>query len=272
MCGISGFLGLFSETLVQKMNEAVSHRGPDDSATFFDECHRVGLGHRRLSILDLSQLGRQPMWNPQQTVAIVYNGEIYNFRELRSELASRGYVFRTTTDTEVLLNLYLDAGPNCLSRLNGIFAFAIWDSRTKTLFVARDGVGVKPLYYSENKNGFVFASELKALLLSPAVDRQIDLVALRHYLAYSWCPSPRTMLSSIKKLEPGHALIVQDGNILKQWQFYELPYGQEIDMSLRETAAISQLQDLLGAAVQRQLVADVEVAHSCPEGWIRAPS
>ena len=258
MCGITGFYGGFDEPLLRAMTDILAHRGPDDAGIVRIPEHSVGLGHRRLSIIDLSRNGQQPMWDATGTILITYNGEIYNYRELRGQLESRGYRFRSTSDTEVLLNLYLDVGLKMFSRLNGIFAFAIWDTRSSDLILARDGVGVKPLYFSQTQRGFLFASELKALLLSPEVDRSIDKEAVYHYLTYLYCPSPRTILSHVKKLQPGHAMIVRDGAIHKQFQFYELPYNQDIDQ-LDEDEAASQLKERLRDAVRRQLVADVEV-------------
>ena len=258
MCGITGYYGGFDEALLREMTDIVAHRGPDDAGIVMIPEQPVGLGHRRLSIIDLSKNGQQPMWDATDTVLITYNGEIYNYRELRSQLESRGYRFRSTSDTEVLLNLYLDVGLEMLSRLNGIFAFAIWDSRSKDLILARDGVGVKPLYFSQTERGFLFASELKALLLSPDVDRSIDRAAVYHYLTYLYCPSPHTILSDVKKIQPGHAMIVREGTLHKQFQFYELPYDQEIDQ-LDDEEAANQLKERLQIAVRRQLVADVEV-------------
>ena len=161
MCGIAGFSGTFNPDLLEKMIRSISHRGPDDQGTYYHPAKGIGLAHRRLSIIDLSPLGHQPMWDAGQKVAIVFNGEIYNYRELRSELIAGGYEFKSHSDTEVLLNLYLRDGEKMLSLLKGIYAFAIWDSRDDSLMLARDGVGVKPLYYSETSKGFLFASELR---------------------------------------------------------------------------------------------------------------
>ena len=163
MCGIVGILGVNSE-FIEKASSAIKHRGPDDSGVFLDSKSKIGLGHRRLSILDISSFGHQPMISSDQKVVIVFNGEIYNFRELRSQLEEKNYTFQGHSDTEVLLNLYLAEGKEMLSKLNGIFAFAIWDSHCESLFVARDALGVKPLYYSEESGIFAFASEIKSLL------------------------------------------------------------------------------------------------------------
>ncbi|MFQ5417792.1 MAG: asparagine synthase (glutamine-hydrolyzing) [Myxococcota bacterium] len=258
MCGLAGFLGDFDPSLLDRMNEVIAHRGPDDAGTLHLPAERLGLAHRRLSIIDLSPRGHQPMWDVTGTVAIVYNGEIYNFRELRQELVDDGYRFDSNCDTEVILNLYLRDGEKLLERLNGIFAFAIWDSRSRSLLIARDGVGVKPLYYAETPSGVVFASELKALLHESSVERTLDHDAIRHHLLYLWCPSPLTMLTSVRKLEPGHAMWVTSGRIAKRWQFYDLPLDQEF-VDWPEEDAIVQVRKYLTRAVDRQLVSDVPV-------------
>ncbi|HQS58851.1 MAG: asparagine synthase (glutamine-hydrolyzing) [Gallionellales bacterium 35-53-114] len=258
MCGIAGFNGGFSLGALKRMGERISHRGPDDSGFFHAPEHRVGLAHRRLSIIDLSPTGSQPMKDASGQVVIIFNGEIYNFRELRAELVSAGFVFRGHSDTEVLLNLYLLCGEEMLQRLNGVFAFAVWDGRVRSLFVARDGLGVKPLYYAKTDTGVVFASELKALLVNPEVKREIDPNAVLMHLTYLWCPAPSTILKGVKKLPPGHAMQIRDGEIQRQWKFYELPYNQAIvDISAKEAA--SQVEQAVRTAVERQMVADVPV-------------
>jgi asparagine synthase (glutamine-hydrolysing) len=258
MCGIAGFSGRYDEVLLERMNAAMAHRGPDDTGVFIDEERGVGLTHRRLSIIDLSERGHQPMWDSTRTVAIVYNGEIYNFAELRKELVKDGYSFRSESDTEVILNLYLRDGDKVLERLNGIYAFAIWDTRTNTMFVARDGLGVKPLYYAETQKGVVFASELKSLLQDSSIDRTIDPRAVRNHLIYLWCPSPRTMLRSVQKLQPGCAMHIKNGRVVRHWRFYDLPYDQDfVDWPSKDAAV--QVRKYLSRAVDRQLVADVPV-------------
>ena len=258
MCGIAGFSGRYDEVLLERMNAAMAHRGPDDSGIFIDEENSVGLAHRRLSIIDLSPRGHQPMWDFTTKVAIVYNGEIYNFAELRKELVKDGYSFRSDCDTEVILNLYLRDGVKTLERLNGIYAFALWDTRTKTMFIARDGFGVKPLYYAETQRGMAFASELKALLQDSCIDRTIDSRAVRDHLLYLWCPSPQTMLRSVRKLEPGCALQVRNGRVVRSWRFYDLPYDQDF-VDWPSGDAVVQVRKSLSRAVERQLIADVPV-------------
>ena len=258
MCGIAGFNGGFTLDALKRMGERIAHRGPDGSGFFHAPEHNVGLAHRRLSIIDLSPTGSQPMSDASSKVAIVFNGEIYNFRELRAELVSDGYSFRGHSDTEVLLNLYLLCGEAMLQRLNGVFAFAVWDERTRSLFVARDGLGVKPLYYAKTNVGVVFASELKALLVNPEIKREIDPNAVLMHLTYLWCPAPFTILKGVRKLPPGHAMQLRDGEIQRQWKFYELPYDQAIANISAEEAA-RQVEQAVRTAVERQMVADVPV-------------
>ncbi|KPA15313.1 Asparagine synthetase [Candidatus Magnetomorum sp. HK-1] len=258
MCGIAGFSGDFEERLLYNMNTAIAHRGPDDSGIWFNQLHSIGLAHQRLSIIDTSSSGHQPMWDKTRQIVIVFNGEIYNFLEIKKDLIKRGFQFISTSDTEVLLNFYLYKGLDILTHLNGIFSFALWDTRDQTLFIARDGMGVKPFYYTQNKKGFLFSSELKALLQEPSVTREINPKAIQSYMTYLWCPSPHTPISSVKKLEPGHAMLVKNGTIKKHWKYYDLPYYQKIEQFSVEDA-ILQVRQHLAQAVKRQMVADVPV-------------
>ncbi len=258
MCGIAGYSGDFDAPLLDRMNAAIAHRGPDDAGTAIYPEHRVGLAHRRLSIIDLSPRGHQPMTDVTGRVSIIYNGELYNYKQLRRELIADGYGFASDSDTEVLLNLYLRDGDKMMSRLNGIYAFAIYDSRDGSLLITRDGVGVKPVYYAQTSRGVLFASELKALLQEGSIDRSIEHDAVRHHLLYLWNPSPLTMLKSVHKLEPGHALRVRDGRIEKEWRHYDLPVAEEfVDWPTED--AIVQVRKYLTQAVERQLVSDVPV-------------
>jgi asparagine synthase (glutamine-hydrolysing) len=258
MCGIGGFNGNFSYDILKKMGVRIAHRGPDSSGVFFSQDHHIGFVHTRLSIIDLSPAGHQPMLNTSGKVAIVFNGEIYNFRELRLELESAGHTFIGHSDTEVLLNLYLQHGESMLQKLNGVFAFAIWDERNGSVFVARDPLGVKPLYYAETSAGVVFSSELKALLVNPEISREIDSYAVFMHLTYLWCPAPHTILSGVKKLPPGCAMVLSGGRIERHWKYYELPYDQKIQAISAEIAADSVAQ-AVRTAVERQMVADVPV-------------
>ena len=259
MCGVLGFSGTFDAAAISAGLRSIAHRGPDDSGQFIDSASGIGLGHVRLSILDLSSLGHQPMTSPDGRVVIVFNGEIYNFRELRTELEASGYRFRSQTDTEVLLNLYLAEGETMLSRLNGIFAFALWDSRNKSLFLARDALGVKPLYYAATDRGVAFSSEIKSLVhLAPEV-RELDAVALHRYLSFLWCPGEGTPLKAVRKLSPGEAMWVREGRIQRQWMWYRLPVFRGVAADLEEKDALSGVVDHLQRAVRRQMVADVPV-------------
>ena len=258
MCGIAGYSGRFEPGLLSRMGHILAHRGPDDEGEWSDSKAGVGLANRRLSIIDLSAEGRQPMTNEDGTLHLVYNGEIYNYRELREELLAKGHQFKSQSDTEVLVHLYEEDGPGMLSRLNGIFAVALWDTARRRLLLARDGVGVKPLYYVETTSGLIFASELKALLLSPEVSRELDPVAIHHHLAYLWAPAPRTMLKGVRKLSPGHALLVQDGRVAREWAYYDLPYdGGRLPGG--EAEIVAELRVKLEEAVDRQMVSDVPV-------------
>jgi len=264
MCGIGGFL-LSSEEFFDssKLNELlnnINHRGPDDKGIYEDLNHKVGLAHTRLAIQDLSTFGHQPMLSENKKVVIVFNGEIYNFRELRSELLEKSVKFNGTSDTEVLLKLYMQDGNEMLSRLNGIFAFAIWDKRNQSLFLARDNFGVKPLYYNLSNNNFFFSSELKALLPLLKNANNIDHVSLQKYLTYLYCPGKGTPIKSVNKLLPGEAMIVQDGKIKNLWKWYQLPvFKNKIKPKIKKDELINGVRDHLRNAVTRQLVADVPV-------------
>lgn len=259
MCGIAGYVGSFDASLLKAMDQRLAHRGPDGRGEWHSPADGVGLVHRRLAIIDLSDRGLQPMWDAQRRAVISFNGEIYNYRELRAELQADGFVFNNDSDTEVILNLYLRDGDTFICKLNGIFAFALWDTRKQELILARDGLGVKPLYYAQTPKGLVFASELKALLAAPGLDRSLDIEAVGCYLSLLYAPSPQTMLKSVRKLLPGHALVVRTGGHRPvEKTFYELPYDQPIsDMTADE--AVAQMRHYLQQAVRRQMVADVPV-------------
>ncbi|MEN8132741.1 MAG: asparagine synthase (glutamine-hydrolyzing) [Pseudomonadota bacterium] len=259
MCGILGFSGSFDPTALDKGLQAIAHRGPDDSGVFVDESMGIGLGHVRLSILDLSPKGHQPMVSADGAVTLVFNGEIYNFRELRAELETKGFIFQGHSDTEVLLNLYLAEGESMLPRLNGVFAFAVWDGRNKSLLIARDGLGVKPLYFSAARHGVVFASEVKGLLSMVPDTRELDAAALHRYLSFLWCPGEGTPLRAVRKLLPGEALVVRAGRLARHWIWYRLPVARGVTAGLDEGEALFGTVAHLRQAVQRQLVADVPV-------------
>jgi asparagine synthase (glutamine-hydrolysing) len=256
MCGIVGVFGGGLDT-IEDANLAISHRGPDDYGIYTNNLLKVGLGHRRLSIIDTSSFGHQPMSSDDDKVVLVFNGEIYNYKELRSDLKRKGFVFQGKSDTEVLLNLYLSEGKEMLSKINGIFAFAIWDSDSKSLFVARDALGVKPLYYSIKNNMFAFASEIKALLKLTPNNKELDVESINRYLSFLWCPGDGTPLKSVQKLLPGEAIIVKNGSIINKWLWYKLPIFNKVKKGLNKEQAISGVTDHLRQAVHRQMVADV---------------
>ncbi len=256
MCGIVGVFGGGLDT-IEDANLAISHRGPDDYGIYTNNLLKVGLGHRRLSIIDTSSFGHQPMSSDDDKVVLVFNGEIYNYKELRSDLKRKGFVFQGKSDTEVLLNLYLSEGKEMLPKLNGIFAFAILDTNSESLFVARDALGVKPLYYSTKDNMFAFASEIKALLELTPNNKELDVESINRYLSFLWCPGDGTPLKSVQKLLPGEAIIVKNGSIINKWLWYKLPIFNKVKKGLNKEQAISGVTDHLRQAVHRQMVADV---------------
>ena len=264
MCGICGIVSFGwqnadNDATVRQMSETMEHRGPDGAGVYLSDDHRVALAHRRLSIVDLSPAGAQPMCNEDGTVWITFNGEIYNHAALREELVARGHVYRSRSDTETLVHLYEEYGPAMLSRLHGMFAFAIWDVRRQRLFLARDRIGIKPLYFTFADGRFLFASEIKALLAHPAVERDLDVESLYHYLTYITTPAPRTMFKGISKLPAGHCMILEaDGteSIRRWWDAADAP-APDPALIASEEACAEHVRDLLGAAVQERLMSDV---------------
>ena len=256
MCGIVGIFG-GDLSKINDANFAIKHRGPDDFGVYTNSSSMVSLGHRRLSIIDTSSFGHQPMNSSDGKVIIVFNGEIYNYKELRSNLQKKGFDFRGDSDTEVLLNLYISEGKEMLTKLNGIFSFAIWDSNSNLLFVARDAMGVKPLYYFSEDGVFAFASEIKALLELTSKDKELNFESINHYLSFLWCPGSGTPLKSIHKVLPGEAIIIEKGNIIYKWLWYELPVFKKISKDLSKEQAILGAADHLRKAVHRQMISDV---------------
>jgi asparagine synthase (glutamine-hydrolysing) len=261
ICGVFGFNEQFAcdEQVVDDMRDTLVHRGPDDAGTWVDPEPRIGLGHRRLSIVDLSAAGHQPMANEDGSVQIVYNGEVYNHLALRARLEERGHVFRSATDSEVVLHLYEEVGERCVEELEGMFAFAIWDARHSELFLARDRIGVKPLFYAMPPGGFVFGSEVKALLRHPSVRRDLNREAFFHYLTFSFSPGRSTLFEGIHKLEPAERMTVDaDGSIRRDR--YWTPFS---DSASREVAAMSEdeleerLRTLLSESIRKRMMSDV---------------
>jgi asparagine synthase (glutamine-hydrolysing) len=257
MCGIAGKIYFDRERPVnfgelQAMASTMIHRGPDGEGIWIGR--NVGLAHRRLAIIDLSASANQPMCNEDGSVWITFNGEIYNFQELRQGLERRGHTFRTNSDTEVIIHMYEEYGRACLERLRGMFAFAIWDSRSRTLFLARDRVGKKPLFYFMGRDRFLFASEIKALLTDNAIPRQPDPVAIDHFLALGYVAGPRTAFLGIQKLLPAHWLEVKDGQV-ETGRYWKLSYTPKRRVSIKD--AVSELHWHLAEAVRLRLVSDV---------------
>lgn len=255
MCGIAGIAGLPNEEVIASMTALQAHRGPDDGGTLVLAEHGIALGHRRLSIIDLSSAGHQPMSNRSGDVWITFNGEIYNYQSLRQELLTEhGYSFRSQTDTEVLLAAYETWGESCLVRLNGMFAFAIYDGQRKRLFAARDRLGIKPFYYFHRNDLFVFASEIKAIFACPSVPKRPDLVALATPARFQ--VSPRTGFEGVFKLPPGHSLTYSNGK-LDVRAYWELAPAEDWDGGDGE--AIARLDGLLNDSIRLQMIADVPV-------------
>jgi asparagine synthase (glutamine-hydrolysing) len=259
MCGIAGKLifdraarvaAFHIEAMLMRMN----HRGPDAQGVHIDGS--VGLGHLRLSIIDLNT-GAQPMTNEDETVWIVFNGEIYNFPELRDLLTSKGHVFRSRSDTEVILHAYEEFGPDCVKRLRGMFAFAIWDSTRRQLLLARDRVGIKPLYYSQDKSAFWFASEVKGILGDSAVKRDVNVHALRMFLTFNYGLGQDTLLSSIRKVPPGHYLLVDSCGVSTH-EYWDLRYNHaRFEQPFAES--VEELDALLKSTVRSHMMSDVPV-------------
>ncbi|TSA30860.1 MAG: asparagine synthase (glutamine-hydrolyzing) [Opitutales bacterium] len=254
MCGIFGAIGPDAESLAKKATVSLAHRGPDGSGSFFAAEARLGLAQTRLAIQDLGVTATQPMTDPAGLATIIFNGEIYNFHELRNQLAS-GYEFRSSGDTEVILAAYLRWGDDMLGKLNGIFAFAIYDHRQRSVLLARDGLGVKPLYCLQTKSHFAFASEIKALLQVPDFDRSLDLQGISQYLTYLYSPGEHTPFKYVQKFPPGHAVRLLDGVKIREWCFYELPYEQE-PLPFTVKGAADELKNRLDTAIERQMISD----------------
>ena len=269
MCGICGIINFngkpISQNLIQQMNNTLIHRGPDDEGYYFSQRlgssgqhigdrPSVALAHRRLSIIDLDT-GHQPISNEDGTVWIVFNGEIYNFIELRKNLIKKGHRFRTKSDTEVIIHAYEEYGTNCLKHFIGMFIFALWDEKNNMLFLARDRLGIKPLYYSILPNEFIFASEIKAIIKHPKIQKEIDWKALSDYLFYQYIPSPRTIFTQIKKLPPAHFILIKKDRQIEIESYWDLKW--EPDYSLTKQECIDETRKLLLQVVEDRLVSDV---------------
>jgi asparagine synthase (glutamine-hydrolysing) len=266
MCGICGKLNFdgqgIREDLIRKMCRSFSYRGPDDEGTCISPL--IGLGHRRLSIIDLSPAGHQPMCNEDETIWIVFNGEIYDFNDIRETLQSKGHTLKSRTDTETIIHLYEEEGVDCLKHLNGMFSFGLWDSRRQRLWLARDRLGIKPLNYYWDGRHLIFASEIKAILCDPSVRREIDPEALDLYLTLNYIPPPWTIFKNIRKLMPGSWLVAEKGMISVE-SFWDIPKGRDrsnttptLEAPTKDITDIKRhLYTLLEDAVIRRLISDV---------------
>src|SRR3989475_272631 len=268
MCGIAGLITQNPEARIGAMLKAIEHRGRDDeglwtSPVINDEGQRVVFGHRRLSIIDTSSAGHQPMLSQDGRLVVILNGEIYNYRELHAELVAKGRSFRTQSDTEVLLAAWAEWGEQCLPRLNGMFAFALWDNKERALFLVRDRVGIKPLYYAQCRkpgpegglDSFLFASEIKSLLASGLVKAELDHEALHQFLTFLWVPDPNTLFQGIKTVPPGHVVTLR-GNELSVHQWWDISFDQ-IEAGKSEAWWQEQVLETLDRVVKLEMVADV---------------
>ena len=260
MCGITGQFNYrtkqpVDKQIAQQMVNSISHRGPDDDGFYSADSNGVFLGHRRLSIIDLST-GNQPMTNEDGKIWIVFNGEIYNFPELKHELESKGHIFKTHSDTEVIIHAYEEWGVNSFQKLNGMYGFALWDDRKKQIILARDPFGIKPLYYFDDGKTLLFGSEIKPILLHHSAERKINIAALYDFITYTYVPSPGTVFQNINKIPPGYFLIGNEsGTELKR--FYSVIPNHALHKN--ESEIIEDLQDKIYQAVKRQMISDVPI-------------
>ncbi len=257
MCGICGVLHFDGQSpsvdVLQAMTDALRHRGPDDGHTYINEA--IGLGHRRLAIIDLSEAGAQPMTNEDGSLWVTFNGEIYNFLEIKLELEKRGHVFHSATDTEVILHAYETWGVDCLARFNGMFAFGLWDAPRQRLWLVRDRLGVKPLFYLQRPDKFLFGSEIKAILADPTIERQLDLTALHHYLSLNYTPAPYSLFANIRQLLPGHYLLVEANGACRIESYWDIFYREQIEQP--EAVWLNQFEERLAESVKLRLISDV---------------
>ena len=254
MCGICGF-NWKDEELIKRMNDRIVHRGPDQDGIYCDD--EVSLGHRRLSIIDLSEHGRQPMYNEDKSICLIFNGEIYNFPELREILLQKGHTFSSNSDSEVIIHAYEEYGTGVLDKLRGMFAFALYDVKEKTLLLARDRIGNKPLYYYHKKGNqkLVFASEIKAIIEDKSIERKLSHQALYDYIGFEFVPAPATMFQDIYKIPAGHYLICRNGDITIK-QYWDLDFAPKSPV-LSYDESVEKLREMLDHAVKSHLISDV---------------
>ena len=265
MCGIVGFTnpaGLENaDAVLESMMERIRHRGPDAGGKYIDG--DVALGHRRLSIIDVSEQGNQPLYNDDRSLVLIFNGEIYNYRELREQLRAQGYVFRTETDSEVLLHGYAAWGKGMLNMLRGMFSFVIWDTRTKTLFGARDFFGIKPFYYAETENGLLFGSEIKSFLAHPHFKKELNPAALEEYLTFQYSPLEETFFKGVKRLLPAHCFTYQNGTLTVE-RYWEVKFEADDQPLLGDW--VRRISETFHDSVSAHKIADVEVGSFLSSG------
>lgn len=263
MCGLVGVAKLNAQPCdgwLTKAKDTLYHRGPDDTGEWWSEDKKVGLAHCRLSIIDLTSSGKQPMHLSKRGLSLVFNGEIYNYLELRNQLKSLGYIFYSESDTEIILAAYAEWGQECIKRFNGMFVFALYDEKLKEVLIARDRAGEKPLFYYLSKDTLYFASELKALLANPSLPRKIDPKSLDCYLTMGFIPGERCILSGYKKLPPAHALRFNiENNELNIWKYWKLPEFDMTAHNFNQTSLVNELEKILENSVCKQMIADVPV-------------
>ena len=255
MCGIAGFVNKNiknKEEVIKKMADRIKYRGPDGEGYFIDD--DVALAHRRLSIIDLSN-GSQPMYNEDNSIVIVFNGEIYNFVELKDELKSKGHKFKNKSDTEVIIHGYEEWGKNVVEHLRGMFAFAIWDQNTKNLFMARDHFGIKPLYYAKFNDTLMFASEIKAFLDHPDFKKELNKEILSAYLCFNSTPTEETFFKGVYRLEPGHTLTYKDGKIEIE-RYFHLEFNETRQ---KMNKIVEDIDEAMRDSVEHHQISDVEV-------------
>ncbi len=262
MCGIAGIYNLnkeakVSEKVVKRMRDTLVHRGPDDAGLYISPDKKVGLGYRRLAIIDLTAAGNEPMANEDKTVWMIFNGEVYNFPGLKAALMQKGHIFKSHTDAEVILHLYEEKGEQLVDDLNGMYAFVIWDNKRKKILAVRDRLGIKPFYYYFKDNVFIFASEIKAILEHPLVKREVDLEGINHYLTFACTPAPYTLFKNIRKLAPAQYLILdQEGNF-KINSYWSPALNREQITQEKESYFIKKTYYLLKESIEKQMVSDV---------------
>ena len=256
MCGLICYSGNFSKDNFLEGLSKISHRGPDDKGYFIDDAKFIGLGHTRLSIQDLSPNGHQPMISQCGNIVLIFNGEIYNFLELRKILEKKGHIFKSKSDTEVVLNLYIEMGIEMLENLNGIFSFIIYDKKKGELFISRDRFGIKPLYMYESDRGVAFSSEIKSLISLVPDEKEIDKKSIQKYINFLWCPGEGTPLKNIKKFPPGEAIIIRNKMVYKKWKYFQLPIFKSQNKEFNKNKLIKDTKFYLNQAVKRQLISD----------------